>query len=106
MFLHDKYNVTSSTDINVLKSLSRNSDFDLLILDSEPGGDIEKICREIKTTSPDLKIVLTYVYNSKINDADKRIRNCVSKIFYKPFDLAEVSKSLNKIISNSQTQVI
>lgn len=106
MYLHDKYDVTSSTDMNVLKSLTRRSDFDLLILDAEPGSEIEKLCKEIKNTSPGLKIILTYVYNSKMNDADIRIRNCVSTIFYKPFDLSEVSKSLKQIVSNSQPHTI
>ncbi len=104
IYLQDKYNVTSSTDFNVLKSLAVNSDFDLFIIDSEPNPKLEKLCSAIKKSSPHLKIVLTYVYNKKMSAAEKRIRDYISTVFYKPFDLTDITKSIPGIITESTTQ--
>ena len=103
IFLQDKYNVTSSTDFNVLNSLAENSDFDLFIIDSEPDPKLEKLCSDIKKSSPNLKIILTYVYSKKTSDAEKRIRDYISTIFYKPFDLTDITKSITDIITESST---
>ena len=104
IYLQDKYNVTSSTDFNVLSSLAENSDFDLFIIDSEPNPKLEKLCSDIKKSSPNLKIVLTYVYSKKNSDAENRIRDYISTVFYKPFDLTDITKTIPDIITESSTQ--
>ena len=98
IYLQDKFNVTSSTDFGVLKSLTDNTKFDLLIIDSEPSDNIEKLCSELKVSSPNLKIVLTYVYDNKIRDIEKRMKDCISAVFYKPFDLTDITSTLPDII--------
>ncbi len=104
IYLQDKYNVTSSTDFNVLNSLAENMDFDLFIIDSEPNLKLENLCLDIKKSSPNLKIVLTYVYSKKNSAAENRIRDYISTVFYKPFDLADITKSIPDIITESPTQ--
>jgi DNA-binding NtrC family response regulator len=104
IYLQDKYNVTSSTDFNVLSSLAENSDFDLFIIDSEPNSKLEKLCSTIKKSSPNLKIVLTYVYSKKNSAAENRIRDYISTVFYKPFDLTDITKTIPDIITESSTQ--
>jgi DNA-binding NtrC family response regulator len=104
IYLQDKYNVTSSTDFNVLSSLSENGDFDLFIIDSEPNSKLEKLCSTIKKSSPNLKIVLTYVYSKKNSAAENRIRDYISTVFYKPFDLTDITKTIPDIITESSTQ--
>jgi DNA-binding NtrC family response regulator len=104
IYLQDKFNVTSSTDFNVINSLAKKSEFDLLIIDSEPDQKLEKLCSDIKKSSPNVKIILTYVYSNKTSAAEKRIRDYISTIFYKPFDLADITKSIPDIITESSTQ--
>jgi DNA-binding NtrC family response regulator len=104
IYLQDKYNVTSSTDFNVLSSLAENGDFDLFIIDSEPNSKLEKLCSTIKKSSPNLKIVLTYVYSKKNSAAENRIRDYISTVFYKPFDLTDITKTIPDIITESSTQ--
>ena len=106
VYLQDKYNVTSSTDINVLKSLTQNSDFDLLVIDSEPDIRVEQLCSEIKTGNPDLKIILTYVYDKKMNLAENRVKKLITGVLYKPYDLTEFAKFLPSIISETGSKVI
>jgi len=106
VYLQDKYNVTSSTDLNMLKSLSQKSDFDLLVIDSEPDPKVEQLCSEIKNINPDLKIVLTYVYDKKMNIAENRVKKIISGILYKPFDLTEFAKFLPSIITETGSKAI
>lgn len=106
VYLQDQYNVTSSTDLNVLKSLSQKSDFDLLVIDSEPDPKVEQLCSEIKNFNPDLKIILTYVYDKKMNVAESRVKKIISGILYKPFDLTEFAKFLPSILPEPGTKAI
>jgi DNA-binding NtrC family response regulator len=105
VYLQDKYNVTVSTDFHVLKSLTKSNNFDLLIIDSEPDTKIEQLCAEINNSSSPLKVILTYVYDKKMNAAEKRIRKYISTILYKPFDLTEISKSFPDILKQSETNL-
>lgn len=97
IYLQDKYNVTSSTDFSMLKSLTEKNDFDLLIIDSEPDSKLEQLCSEIKSSSSNLKIVLTYVYGKNLIEFEKRVKDYISAIFYKPFELSDITKSLREI---------
>ena len=106
VYLQDKYNVTSSTDINVLKSLTHNSDFDLLVIDSEPDNRVEQLCSEIKSSHPELKIILTYVYDKKMNLAENRVKKLITGILYKPFDLTEFAKFLPSIITEAGSKAV
>ena len=106
VYLQDRYDVTSSTDINVLKSLSRDSYFDLLVIDSEPDGNVEELCSQIKSSNPNLKIILTYVYDKKMNLAENRVKKIISGILYKPFDLSEFAKFLPSVISEAGSKAV
>ena len=105
VYLQDKYNVTVSTDFHVLQSLTKNNNFDLLIIDSEPDSKIEQLCEELKLSSSPLKVILTYVYDKKMNAAELRIRKYISTILYKPFDLTEISKSFPDILKQPGTNI-
>ena len=104
VYLRDKYNVTVSTDFHLLKSLTKSNNFDLIIIDSEPVTKIEQFCADINNASSPLKIILTYVYNNKLNAAEKRIRKYISTILYKPFDLTDISNSFSDILNESETK--
>jgi len=104
VYLRDKYNVTVSTDFHLLKSLTKSNNFDLIIIDSEPVTKIEQFCADMKNASFPMKIILTYVYNDKLNAAEKRIRKYISTILYKPFDLTDISNSFSDILNESETK--
>lgn len=106
VYLQDRYDVTSSTDINVLKSLSQNSYFDLLVIDSEPDYKVEELCYQIKSSNPDLKIILTYVYDKKMNLAENRVKKIITGVLYKPFDLSEFAKFLPSVISEAGSKAV
>lgn len=96
MYLQDRYKVTTTTDLNVLKNVLSSSEFDLIIIDSEPSNQVELLCKNIKTTT-NTPVFLTYVYKSQIEAMDSSIRPYVTSIFYKPFDLNEISTKLSSL---------
>jgi DNA-binding NtrC family response regulator len=96
MFLQDRYKVTTTTDLNVLKAVVNSSAFNLVIMDTEPSEEIELFCKELKATA-DIPVILTYVFKSQMETSDNNIRQYVSSVFYKPFDLNEVSMKLTSL---------
>lgn len=97
MYLQDKFNVTTTTDMHIVRSLVANSEFDVLLMDSEPSREIEEICRGLKGSKESIPVILTYVYQNHIKDLDSKIRPFVNSVFYKPFDLNEVTRKLTAL---------
>ena len=98
MYLQNRYNITATTDLDVLKNVIHTSEFDLVILDTEPSVKIEDFCKEIKNEIK-IRVILTYVYKNQLKDFDFKIRKYVNTIFYKPFDLNEVSMKLSALVA-------
>jgi DNA-binding response OmpR family regulator len=98
MYLQNRYNITATTDLNVIKNIIHTSEFDLIIMDTEPSIKIEDLCKEIKSEIK-IPVILTYVYKNQLKDSDFNIRKYVSTIFYKPFDLNEVSMKLSALVA-------
>jgi DNA-binding response OmpR family regulator len=93
MYLQDRYKVTVTNDIEVLKTLVFSAD--ILMLDIEPSDKAEVLLKEIKSLVPGITIILTYVFKQKSKDLEAAIRNYVDLIFYKPFDLNEVTTKIS-----------
>ncbi len=98
MFLQNIYSVTTTTSLDVLKSITLNSKFDLIILDTEPSAEIEAYLKEVKAKFQ-TPFVLTYVYKDKFKQFENEIRKYVNSIFYKPYDLNEVSSTLSTLVA-------
>ena len=94
MYLQNRYNITLTTDIKDFELISKNTCFDIILMDAEPTEETECICRNIQhiTTIP---VILLYVYRNELKDFDKKIRKYVKAIFYKPFDIMEVKNTLD-----------
>ncbi len=97
MYLQNVYDVTVTTDLNVIKMLSDNSSVDLIIIDSDPNKEIEIFCEGLKEKNNRLPVIIFYVYKDKIKELDDNIRKYVNTIFYKPYDFNEVSKLVNTL---------
>ena len=97
MYLKDKYNITVSMDHDDLLKIVKCTKFDLVLLDMEPSDMMEKLCEEIKMVNSQIPVVLIYVFKNKNRDFDLKIRKYADFIFYKPFDLNEVTKELSTL---------
>jgi len=96
MYLQDRYHVTTTTDIDVLKAIVHQG-FDLILIDAEPSREIEQLC-QVAYNRFHIPVILTYVFKNQLEGIDATIRKVVSSIFYKPYDLTEVYNKLNSLV--------
>ena len=100
MYLQTQYKVVATTDIDVVQSLICSRSADLVILDTEPNADIQKKCQKFKECRSEVPLILTYVFNNRIKESEGLIKKFVNEIFYKPFDLNEISSRIPFLIPN------
>lgn len=98
MYWQNDYNVTTTTNLEVMRNVTAKINFDLIIIDSDPSKDIENFCRDLKNQRPDIPLVLTFVYQKNSEDFDSKIRKYADTVYYKPFDLNEITKDLSALI--------
>lgn len=98
MFLQSHYKVVATTNIDAVSAMMKNSSVDLVIIDSEPNELIQDIVTDLNALYPDTPIVLTYVFNSKYSASEMNIKKSIREIFYKPFDLNEISNRIPFLI--------
>lgn len=101
MYLQTQYKVIATTDLEVVSSLVCSNSADLVILDTEPDGEILEVCENIKKCKVNLPLILTYVFNNKISGSENEIKKFVNEIFYKPFDLNEITSKIPVLLTAS-----
>jgi DNA-binding response OmpR family regulator len=97
MYLQNKYSFTITTDLKDFELILQNVDFDIVIMDAEPSKETENICRNIHRLKS-IPVIILYVYSSILKEFDKQIRKYVKTVFYKPFDLYEVTNALDSLV--------
>jgi len=98
MYLQESYSVTATTNLKAIGPFAESSSFDLVILDDAPNKNIMDLCMELKQKKPDLPVIITYVYDKKIKDIEPSLRKYVTSIFYKPYDLNEVTMKMASLM--------
>lgn len=98
MYLQSHYKVVATTDIEVVSSLICNKSADLVIMDTEPSNDVQIKCEQFKKCRSDVPLILTYVFNNRIKESEEKIKRFVNEIFYKPFDLNEISVKIPTLL--------
>jgi DNA-binding NtrC family response regulator len=95
MFFNEKYTVTTTTSLETFENILQNSNFDLLVIDSEPTPKVNSLCKKISNVEKHIPVFLTYVYTIKYKETEHELKKIVDAIFYKPIDLAEVSQKID-----------
>ncbi len=98
MYLQTHYKVVATTDIEVVSSLICNHSADLVIMDTEPSKDVQIKCEQFKKCRSEVPLILTYVFNNRIKESEEKIKRFVNEIFYKPFDLNEISVKIPTLL--------
>jgi response regulator RpfG family c-di-GMP phosphodiesterase len=101
MYLQTQYKVVATTDIEVVSSLVCNHSVDLVILDTEPTSDVLSKCEKFKKCSANVPLILTYVFNDRIKESEHEIKKFINEIFYKPFDLNEISSKIPFLLQST-----
>ena len=98
MLFQDRYNVITTTNIGMLHSFVSHYSANLLIMDAAPSEKIIEQVHVLKDLNKRLPIIMLYVYSPKEAQLDNRVRQEIDSVFYKPFDLATVSKRINELL--------
>lgn len=98
MYLQTYYRVIATTDLEIVSGLICNQTADLVIIDAEPDTELINKCEKFKKCRPEIPLVLTYVYTNKSKESETHIKNIVDEIFYKPFDLNELSARIPELL--------
>jgi DNA-binding response OmpR family regulator len=98
MYLQESYSVTATTNLKAILSFAESSDFDLIVLDDTPNKNMIELCRELKGRKPGVPVIITYVFDKNIKDIEPSLRQYVTSIFYKPFDLNEVTMKMASLM--------
>jgi len=101
MYLQTQYKVVATTDMEVVSSLVCNGSADLVIMDTEPNSEVLNRCEQFKKCKSEVPLILTYVFNNRVKEPEGKIKKFVNEIFYKPFDLNEISLKIPSLLTNS-----
>ncbi|MFZ1517360.1 MAG: hypothetical protein WAU11_01215 [Ignavibacteriaceae bacterium] len=94
MYLQTQYKVVATTDLEIVSSLVCSGSADLVILDTEPDSILLSKCEQFKNCKKDMPLILTYVFNERVKESESKIKKFVDDIFYKPFDLNEITSRI------------
>jgi len=101
MYLQIQYKVVATTDMEVVSSLVCNGSADLVIMDIEPDVNVLSKCEQFKKCKSQVPLILTYVFNNRVKELDGKIKKFVNEIFYKPFDLNEISSKIPALLADA-----
>ena len=101
MYLQTQYKVVATTDMDVVSSLVCNGSADLVIMDTEPDSDVLSKCEQFKKCKSEVPLILTYVFNNRVKEPEGKLKKFVNEIFYKPFDLNEISAKIPALLTSS-----
>jgi DNA-binding NtrC family response regulator len=100
MLFQDRYNVITTTNIGMLDKLVADHSANLVMVDAVPSDKLIDRVNSLKGLNKKLPIILLYVYSSKDVALDKAIRRHVDSVFYKPFEIAPVSRKIEELLGS------
>ncbi len=95
----DRYNVITTTNIAMLETSIKHYSANLLIVDGVPSEKMLGQLDDLKRFNRNLPIIMLYVYSSNANQLESTVRDHVDSVFYKPFDIASLSKRIGDLLS-------
>jgi DNA-binding response OmpR family regulator len=100
MLFQDRFNVITTTNLGMLDRLVADYSADLVLVDAVPSQKLIERVEGLRSVSPTLPIILLYVYNSKETNLDRAIREHVDSVFYKPLEVAPISRRIEELLTN------
>lgn len=99
LLFQEEYDVSSTTLLSEARDKIDSRQADLLVADSSNSlQDIYRHLEDIKRHEPSFPVVLLYVYRFENKDLEENLRRYVNALFYKPIDIAQLSKSVHSLL--------
>lgn len=99
MLFQDRYNVITTTNPGMLDKLVADYSADLVLVDAVPSEKLIERLGALRKLVKRLPTILLYVYNARDVELDKAIRAHVDAVFYKPFEIAPVSRRIEELLA-------
>jgi CheY-like chemotaxis protein len=98
LLFQDRYNVTTTSDVEMLTLAVEQHHPDLVIADAVPNERMAHRFDQIKQDYPHLPIILFYVSRLENLALKENIVKYVDAMFSKPIDISEVTKRINELV--------
>jgi DNA-binding response OmpR family regulator len=99
MLFQDRFHVVTTTNLAMVESLAAEHAADLMIADAVPSERLIAKLDSLRTLSGRLPVIMLYVYNARDVLLDREIRAHVDSVFYKPVEIAAVSRRIEELLS-------
>lgn len=100
MLFQDRYNVITTTNPGMLERFVADYSADLVVVDAVPSEKMIERLDGLKAINARLPIIMIYVYSQKEMMLDSAIRRHVDSVFYKPFDVGDMSRRIAELLPN------
>jgi len=100
VYLQNEFNVITTTNFDNLDEIVNATKLDLLFLDIDPDNKVESFCEDMRKNYQNVPVIITYVYKSNLKLLDSKIRKNVNSVFYKPYDLEEISEKVTSLLAS------
>ncbi|MDI6803960.1 MAG: hypothetical protein QME58_08965 [Bacteroidota bacterium] len=99
LLFQSMYEVYFTTSIDELLKIINDKNINLVIADSPVSdGTVYPSIRDARVQYPDLFIVLLYVYKFSNIDLEKKYRQHVDALFYKPVNINQLTNVINALL--------
>jgi DNA-binding response OmpR family regulator len=99
MLFGDRYRVYTASSLSVLQDAVHSRGVDLILVDEGPSRNVVDRIERLRSLNPGLPIIILYVYSPRDVDLDSALRKAVDSVFYKPFEIASVSRRVDDLLS-------
>lgn len=99
LLFQSMYEVHFTTSVDELLQTIREKNINLVIADSPVSdGTVYPFIQTARVQYPNLFIVLLYVYKFSNIDLEKKYRQHVDALFYKPVDINQLTNIINSLL--------
>ena len=98
VLFQDRYNVVTTTNLAMVEEFAGSYTTDLVMLDAVPSAGLLLRIDSIRRVRGGIPILMMYVYSEKDEDFDRRIRERIDSVFYKPLEIAEISRRVSDLL--------
>ena len=100
MLLQNTYNITTTTDTEMLMMLVKSTHPDLVIADAPPTERMQNRFKLMRRENGHIRIMLFYASNL-VKNIQENFRSFVDEAFSKPIDLSEVTQRIDDLVMHT-----
>ncbi len=105
MLFQDRFHVVTNTDLSMIEPLAVGESADLIIVDALPSERLIAQLDAMRSARGCVPVILLYAYNARTGALDRAIRSHVDSVFYKPVEIAAITRRIEELLPLPDSQV-